>query len=52
MNKDSDIVPEEVPLIRLDIKYSVCRDDKGKDNKHNRHIYIRVHLVRNNEKYK
>ena len=52
LNKDTYIVPEEDPLIILYIKSSVCMDKNGKDTKHTRHIYIRVHLVRNSENCK
>ena len=47
LNKDSDIVPEEAPLIILDIKSDVCMDKNGNYTKHNRHIARRVHFVRN-----
>ena len=47
LNKDPDIVPEDDPLILLDSKSDVCMDKNGKDNKHTRHIYRRVHFVRN-----
>ena len=51
MNKDPDIVPEEAPLIILDIKSAVCMDKNGKDTKHTRGIVRRMHLVRNGEKF-
>ena len=47
LNKDPDIVPEEVLLIVLDSKYAMCVAKNGKDTKHNRHIARRMHLVRN-----
>ena len=47
LNKDSDIVPEEAPLIILDIKSDVCMDKNGNYTKHTRHIARRVHFVRN-----
>ena len=50
LNKDPDIVPEESPLIILDIKSDVCMDNNVKDNKHKRHIFRRVHYVSNGEK--
>ena len=50
LNKDPDIVPEEVPLIVLDIKYDMCIAKNGKDTKHTRHIARRIHFVRNGEK--
>ena len=46
-NKDTDIFPEEVPLIVLDIKYSMCTAKNGKDTKHTRHIARTMHLIRN-----
>ena len=48
-NKDKDIIPEEAPLIILNIKYAVCMANYGKDTKHTRQIYRRVNLVRNGE---
>ena len=52
LNKDTDIVPEEAPLIILNIKSAVCMDKNGKDINHKRNISRRVHLVRNGEKCK
>ena len=34
------------------IKSAVCMSNNGKDTKHIRQIYRRVHLVRNGEKWK
>ena len=50
LNKDPDIVPEEAPLIVLDIKSAMCMANNGKDNKHTRHISRRMNLLRNGEK--
>ena len=50
--KDSDIVPEEAPLIILDSKYAVFMANNGKDTKHTRHIARIVCFVRNGEKCK
>ena len=50
LNKDPDIVPEEAPLLILDIKYALCMANGGKDTKHTRHIARRVNFVRNGEK--
>ena len=36
----------------MDIKSSSCMANNGKDTKHTRHIYRRVYLVRNGEKWK
>ena len=40
LNKDLDIVPEEVPLVVLDGKSDICMDNNGKDTKHTRHIAV------------
>ena len=37
-NKDLDVVPEQAPLIMLDIKSAVCMAKNGKDIKHTRNI--------------
>ena len=50
LNKDPDIVPEEVHLIVLDSKSAMYLAKNGKDTKNTRHIARRVHLVRNGEK--
>ena len=47
LKKDPDIVPEEVTIIILYGKSSVCMDNNGKDNKYTRHISRRVKFVRN-----
>ena len=52
LNKDTEIVPEEYPLIILDSKYSVCMDKNGEYTKHTRHIARIINLVRNGEKCK
>ena len=52
LNKDTDIVPEESPLIVLDIKSSMCMARNGKDTKHTRHIARIMNFVRNGEKCK
>ena len=52
LNKYPDMFPEELPLIILDRKFAVCMVKNGKDTKHTRHIYRRVHLVRNGERCK
>ena len=52
MNKDPDIVPEEAPLILLDIKSDICMAKNGKDTNHTRHITRRIHFLRNSEKLK
>ena len=52
LNKDPDIVPEEAPLIVLDIKYAMYMAKNVKDTKHTRPIASRMHFVRNGEKWK
>ena len=49
LNKDPDLVPEEAPLIILDIKSDIFMDKNLKDTKHTRHISGRVNFVRNGE---
>ena len=44
LNRDSDIVPEEAPLIILNGKSAVNISKNGKDTKHTSHIYRRVHF--------
>ena len=50
LNKDPDVVPEEAPLIALDIKSAMYMVNNGKNTKHTRHISRRIHLVKNEEK--
>ena len=52
LNKDTDIVPEEAPLIVLDGKCAMFVANNGKDTKHTRNIARRMHFVRNGEKFK
>ena len=52
LNKDTDIVTEEAPLIVLYSKSAMCMDKNGKNTKHTRNIARRMHLVRNVEKCK
>ena len=52
LNKDTDIVPEEAPLIVLNSKYSMCMAKNIKYTKHTRNISRRMHSVRNGEKCK
>ena len=44
LNKDTDIVLYEAPLIILDSESSVCMDKNGKHINHTRHISRRVHF--------
>ena len=44
------MVPEEAPLIVLNIKSSMCMAKNGKDTKHTRYISRIFHFVRNEEK--
>ena len=52
LSKNPGIVPEEDPLIILDIRSNFFMDDNGKDTTHTRHISIRVHSGSNGEKCK
>ena len=52
LNKDLYIVPEESPPIIFDIKSAVCMAKNGRDTKHTRQIYRRIHFVINSEKFK
>ena len=52
LNKYPDIVPEEDPLIVLDIKSAICMAKNGKYTNHTRHIARRIHFVRNGDKCK
>ena len=52
LTKDTDIVPEESPLIILDINSSMFMATNGKDTKHTRHIARRINFVRNGENCK
>ena len=52
LNKDTDIFPEEAPLIVLDSKSDICMSNDGKDTKNTIQIARRMHLVRNGEKCK
>ena len=49
LNKDPDIFPEQAPLIILDRKSAMCMANNGKVTKKTRHIYRRMHFVRNGE---
>ena len=52
LNKDTVIVPDEAPLIILDIKSDVCMAKNFNDTKHTRHISRRVSFVMNGENCK
>ena len=52
LNKDPDIVPEESPLIILDIKYDICIATNGKDANNTSHIPTGVHSVSDGERCK
>ena len=47
LNKDSDIVPEEAPMIVLDSNSAICMANNGNDTKHTRLISRRMHFLRN-----
>ena len=52
LNEDPDLVPEEAPLIVLDIKSSMYMAKNGKDTKHTRQIARWMHFVRNGDNCK
>ena len=52
LNKDTDIVPWEAPLIVLDIRSAMYMAKNGKDTKHTSHIARRMNFVRDREKIK
>ena len=52
LNKGKDIVPEEDPLIVLDIKYVICMANNVKYTKPTIHLARRMHFVKNGEKFK
>ena len=52
LNKGPYIVPEEAPLIILDIKSSVCMANNGNGNKQTRYIARIINFVSNDEKCK
>ena len=52
LNKGTDMVPEEDPLIVLDSKSAMWVAKNVKDTKHTRHIVSRMHFLRNGEKCK
>ena len=49
MKKDTDVVLEQAPLIILDGKLAVCMANNIKDTKQTRHLYRKIHFVRNGE---
>ena len=52
LNKDTDIVPEEAPLVILYSNYVMCIANNGKDTKHTHHIARRIHFLSNGENFK
>ena len=52
LNKDSDLVPEEAPLIILYSKSAMCMPNNDKYTKHTRYIARRINFVRNGENFK
>ena len=52
LNEDSDMVPEEAPLIVLDSKSAMYMTKNGKDTKNTIHIAGRIRFVRNGGKCK
>ena len=52
LNKDTDIVLEEAPIIILYSKSAVCVASNGKYTKHTSHISRRVYFLRKGENRK
>ena len=52
LNKDADRVPEEAPLIVLDIKSAMCMAKDGNYIRNTSNIARRIHFVSNGEKCK
>ena len=52
LNKYTDTVPYESPMITLDSKYAVCMTNNSKYTKHTRNISMIMNLVRNCKKCK
>ena len=50
LNKDTEIIPEEAPMIFLYIKSALCMANNVNDTKHTRHVARIMHFVRNGEK--
>ena len=46
-DKDRYVIPEQAPLIILDIKSAICVVNNGKDTKHTIHISRRINFVIN-----
>ena len=51
LNRDPYVVPEQPPLVILDIKSCVCMDKNSNDTKHTRQISRIMHFVRNDKEY-
>ena len=51
LNKYPDVVPEQEPLIILDIKSYIWMAKNGKDTKHTRNFSRRMNFVRNGEEF-
>ena len=47
LNKDSNVVPEQAPIIILDRNLDISMDMNGNETKHIRHISRGINLVRN-----
>ena len=52
LNKDTDIVPQESPIIILDSKSAVFMDKDGKGTKHTSYISRRVNFVSYGENFR
>ena len=52
LNKNTDIVTQEAPIIILDSKSAFFMNNNGKDTKHTIQITIRLYFVSNGENWK
>ena len=51
INKDTDVVKENLPLLIFDGKSAVCISNNGKGTKHTRHISRIMHFLINGEEW-
>ena len=52
LNKDTEIIPDEAPMIFLYIKSAFCMANNVNDTKHTRHVARIMNFLRNVEKWK
>ena len=51
LNNVPYLVPEQAPLLILDIKSDICMDNNGEETKHTSHFSRRTEFVRNGEEW-